>query len=69
MMPGPSVSSVRLGEGLLRRQQGKVRRRQSPGQGSVLVQRKKPDDLGRLSYRGGKLLALLFADFSGVFQL
>jgi hypothetical protein len=35
----------------------------------VLVQRKKPDEVWRLSYGGGELLAFTFADFSGGFQL
>jgi hypothetical protein len=35
----------------------------------VLVQRKKPDGSMRLSYCGGELLALMFADFSSGFQL
>jgi hypothetical protein len=35
----------------------------------VLVQRKKPDGSVRLSYCGGELLALMFADFSSGFQL
>jgi transposase-like protein len=35
----------------------------------VLVQRKKPDEVWRLSYGGGELLAFTFADFSCGFQL
>jgi hypothetical protein len=35
----------------------------------VLVQRKKPDGSVRLSYCGGELLALMFADISSGFQL
>jgi hypothetical protein len=35
----------------------------------VLVQRKKPDKVCLLSYCGGELLAVMFADLSGGFQL
>jgi hypothetical protein len=34
-----------------------------------LVQRKKPDGSERLSFCGGELVALMFADFSSRFQL
>ncbi len=38
-------------------------------QAVVLVQREKPDRFRLLSYYGGELLALTFADFSCGFQL